>query len=330
MDILPQNKTGQYKLKVAFIIPDQYWSGSIALTIDTLSGIDLFAQQYAISDRRGFEVSLLHHPGILPKGMSGLAVSSKPLDDKVYDIVIIPAVWTITPKQLKKYVDLPAWLRMQNDHHAHFVSITNGAFFLAEAGVLTGQEVAMHWAFIDLFRALYPNIKVRTDIESCYTGRFWSSSGIKPTMDMIYHLIRHYNGEKLAQVCAKYFMFYEQQNNPTLSVKVSGRDNLIRAIRDWIQQNYHRTLKAQHIADTFNMSYRNLSRRFVIETGMPVYEYLQTVRLDNAAKLLTSTSMTVEQVAIHCGYASQNVLGKSFKKKFGQSPLGYRKFMRHT
>jgi transcriptional regulator GlxA family with amidase domain len=313
--------------RVAFVIPSQYWSGSISLTVDVLSGINLLIQQEAIGDAACYDIHFLYDPSVEPQGMSDCTFTMKALDDHQYDIVIIPAIWSITPKEIKAYSRLFEWLKKQREFDAHFVSITNGAFFLAEAGILSGREVSIHWAFQDLFQSLYPDVRVRSDLPCCYTGSVWSSSGISPTMDLVYQLIRKYSGETLAQSCAKYFMLEDHIKPPKDITLTSKRDTLVSAIKDWLHINYHREISSKDIADQFHMSYRNLNRRFTEEMGKPPQEYLQGLRLDRAAKLMASTNMSVEHVALQCGYGSANSLGKIFKKKFGRSPLAYRKYM---
>jgi len=114
-------------IQVAFVIPDQCWSGSISLTTDHLAGMNLIFQDQGFVHSKAYDVSLLYHPGIFPKGISGESFNVEPLDNKQYDIVIIPAVWSITPKVLKSYQELPAWLNRQLEGGSHFISMTNSA-----------------------------------------------------------------------------------------------------------------------------------------------------------------------------------------------------------
>jgi transcriptional regulator GlxA family with amidase domain len=311
--------------QVAFVIPDQYWSGSISLIVDVFAGINMLIKQEAMYSAALYEIHFLYETGMKPKGMSDCNFPMRGLDDKHYDIVIIPAIWSLTPKELKAYQNFPTWLKKQDEQGAHFVSVTNGAFFLAEAGVLSGKEVAIHWAFQDLFSSLFPDVRIRSDLQTLSTGSIWSSSGISPTMDLVYQLIRKYSGEKLAQACAKYFMIEDHVKPPKDISEFSGRDTLVSAIKHWLEQNYHRSINSQEIAEQFHMSYRNLNRRFTAETGQAPQEYLQSLRLDRAAKLMASTRMSVEHVALQCGYGNASSLGKSFKKRYEKNPLSYRK-----
>lgn len=54
-------------------------------------------------------------------------------------------------------------------------------------------------------------------------------------------------------------------------------------------------------------------------------EYLSNFRLTRAAELLKLTDYTIESIAISCGYRDPLVFAKAFKKKYGASPMRYRK-----
>lgn len=330
------NKSKPEHLHVAFIIPDHYWAGSISLIVDVLAAVNMLTEQYGDGTHPKYVTHYLFDPDVPPKGLSECYFAMQPLAaehaELLYDIVVVPAIWSITPQQLTQYKTLLPWLTAQGRAGAHLISITSGAIFLAESGLLSNQQITLHWAFQDLFQTLFPNISIRTDVTSLTEGKIWSSSGISPSIDLVYQLVRQYSGEMLARLCAKYFMLDEHKKGPSGAFnhpQQEGRfrDNLVSGIKNWLQANIHRTINSQEIAQQFHMSYRNLNRRFSAEVGHPPQEYLQNLRLDRAAKLMISSKMNVENVAYQCGYSSASALAKAFKKRFGLSPLNYRKFM---
>ncbi|TMP38750.1 GlxA family transcriptional regulator [Pseudoalteromonas rubra] len=317
----------QRTIQIAFFMPEQYWSGSIALIVDVFTGINMLREQAGHYDTPTYNTHFLHEPDMYPKGLSPCQFPLRPLDAEHYDVVVIPAIWSITPKALAQYSQVFDWLRHQQRSGAHFVSITSGAFFLAEAGVLFGEDITLHFAFQSLFRSLYPGNRVRTDKQYLTSGKVWSSAGLSPTFEVIYQLVRKYSGEALAQVCARYFMLDYHVQPPVEVADANSRDMLISAVRDWLERHYYQAPTNQDIARQFHMSARNLNRRFASETGLTPQGYLQNLRLERAAKLLVSTKIQVEHIALQCGYSCASVLGKRFKKQYGRSPLAYRNYM---
>ena len=62
------------------------------------------------------------------------------------------------------------------------------------------------------------------------------------------------------------------------------------------------------------------------KTGMPIHQYIIYVRLLNAASLLENTALSVNEIAISCGFYDIAYFSKYFKKYFGVSPSEYRQF----
>lgn len=61
-------------------------------------------------------------------------------------------------------------------------------------------------------------------------------------------------------------------------------------------------------------------------TGMPLLRWLTEVRLDQAASLLSTTSLSIKQVAGAVGYNDALYFSRQFRRRFGVSP----KKIRHT
>ena len=76
---------------------------------------------------------------------------------------------------------------------------------------------------------------------------------------------------------------------------------------------------------TAGFSVPAFTRIFKQATGSSYLIYLRALRVEHARKLLTTTSLTIEQVAQECGFCSQHHLIRSFKKVTGQTPGNYRK-----
>ena len=75
---------------------------------------------------------------------------------------------------------------------------------------------------------------------------------------------------------------------------------------------------AQHVA----LSPYYFLRLFRAEVGMPPYEYLESVRIRHAQRLIESGKPLVE-VAVEVGFSSQSQLTRHFKKIIGVTPGQY-------
>ncbi|WP_448252361.1 DJ-1/PfpI family protein [Ottowia oryzae] len=97
-----------------------------------------------------------------------------------------------------------AWLRKQSARAQITASVCTGAFLLAEAGVLTDQEVTTHWEDLADLQRRYPALRV-TDRQRCWVdgGRLVTSAGISAGIDMSLHLVARLGGPALAERTAR-------------------------------------------------------------------------------------------------------------------------------
>ncbi|MCG9875994.1 MAG: AraC family transcriptional regulator [Leptospiraceae bacterium] len=59
--------------------------------------------------------------------------------------------------------------------------------------------------------------------------------------------------------------------------------------------------------------------------GETLGDYIKRLRLEKSAYALKITNYPIMEIAIECGYSSNEAYTKSFKKQFGKTPLQYRK-----
>ncbi|HIT69988.1 MAG TPA: GNAT family N-acetyltransferase [Candidatus Aphodomonas merdavium] len=78
------------------------------------------------------------------------------------------------------------------------------------------------------------------------------------------------------------------------------------------------------IASAAHYSKYYLHRAFHDAFGITIHEYLRRRRLTLAAELLADTQMPLLQVALRCGYQSQQAFGAAFKAYYKKTPACYR------
>lgn len=94
-------------------------------------------------------------------------------------------------------------------------------------------------------------------------------------------------------------------------------------------QNYMRLhlseeLDLKLLADTACLSPAHFSRVFKKSTGLSPIAYLTKLRLDRAAKLLTSTAKPITEIGQDCGFQDPAYFARVFKKTYHESPRKYR------
>jgi len=96
------------------------------------------------------------------------------------------------------------------------------------------------------------------------------------------------------------------------------------ALLDYIQKN-HATLTMPQLEKHFSYSARYIAKLLKKYTGFTFSDLLRNIRLRIAKEYLSTTSLSVGEIAIKIGYSDGMYFSKVFKGKYGLSPSLYRK-----
>jgi AraC family transcriptional regulator len=78
------------------------------------------------------------------------------------------------------------------------------------------------------------------------------------------------------------------------------------------------------LADLVGLSPKHFARAFKQSTGTPPHQWLIARRIERASSLLRSTSQTLAEVALNCGFADQSHFTATFRRVIGSSPGRFR------
>lgn len=109
----------------------------------------------------------------------------------------------------------------------------------------------------------------------------------------------------------------EQENDPV------GRS--INKAKFLLQEALDKPADMELLASDLNMGYPAFRKTFKKRVGVSPNQYHLNLRLNRATHLLTSTTLTISEVAYQTGFDSLFHFSKLFKKKIGESPKLYRK-----
>lgn len=108
------------------------------------------------------------------------------------------------------------------------------------------------------------------------------------------------------------------------AVPRSAADEKMKRMMVYINTHYAEELTARAIAAAGYCSERECYRTFQSCLHMTPAEYLRTVRLQTACKLLMTTERSVTDIAESCGLGSASYFGRLLRREVGLSPSGYR------
>lgn len=107
------------------------------------------------------------------------------------------------------------------------------------------------------------------------------------------------------------------------AIHVSKR---IETVKRYIDVHYSSPdLTVSDLSIKFDVSISYLSRTFKQVTGENLTDYIHTVRIQNAQRLLATTDMPISQVAAEVGYTSSNAFIRFYRSMEGVPPGAYRR-----
>jgi AraC family transcriptional regulator len=98
----------------------------------------------------------------------------------------------------------------------------------------------------------------------------------------------------------------------------------LRQTIEYIQAYLDRDLSLKVMAEQIGMSRSYFAVRFKQAMGIPPHQYVNQQRIEKAKQLLKERSLTIAEIALECGFASQSHLNKVFRKYVGTTPKNYR------
>jgi len=91
---------------------------------------------------------------------------------------------------------------------------------------------------------------------------------------------------------------------------------------NWVTKNGLPTV--QYLADRLNMSANYLSDSLRVTSGSSAQSHIQQKILEEAKTLLSTSQLSVSEIAYRLGFERPQSLNKLFKRKVALSPLEYR------
>ena len=100
---------------------------------------------------------------------------------------------------------------------------------------------------------------------------------------------------------------------------------MMNEIIKFINIEYASEIDVELLSQKANLSKSHFNKRFNDEMNTSPMDYLKSVRLKNAKKMLRSKQLSITEVAQQCGFHSSSYFAKSFKEAFGETAKEFSK-----
>ena len=248
------------------------------------------------------------------------------------DTVVVPGTQVPGPRREGTVPDELAAALATIRPGTRLVSICTGAFVLAAAGLLDGRPATTHWKYAPDLERLYPAVDLDPAVLFTDDGDVLTSAGLSAGVDLCLHLIRLDHGAEVANRVARHLVVPPWRDGGQaqyIDRQVPERpDHSTAAARSWAMERLEEPLRIADLARAAGMSVRTFTRRFRAETGESPTSWLIRQRVAHAQRLLETTDLPVDAVAVRSGLGSAASLRAHLRSVAGVSPTAYRRTFR--
>ncbi|QXI56216.1 GlxA family transcriptional regulator [Pseudomonas alvandae] len=235
-------------------------------------------------------------------------------------------LWVVAGFEPLKFVTpvLERWLHRLDNDGVILGGIDTGSVVLAEAGLLDGHRVTLHWEAIEAFKESYPQLSVTQELFEIDRRRITCAGGTA-SIDLMLDLIGQAHGSELAiQVSEQFVLGRIRPRKDHQRMEIANRygirnKKLVHVIGE-MEAHSEPPLTTLALAESINVTRRQLERLFRLHLNDTPSGFYLRLRLEKARQLLRQTDMSVLEVSIACGFESPSYFTRSYRARFARCP----------
>lgn len=177
------------------------------------------------------------------------------------------------------------------------MALEKGALYDALMKIPTFLPTPIFSEYLHIFKSLYKHRDAETE-----------SSNII-LQSLILKLIYKLSMDSKKQVYAKSFGPFDY-------------DRINRAI-EYVKEHISENLSLEKVSSIASYSSPHFHNCFKAVTGKTLHEYVEDLRIQKAVILLSTTTLTLTEIASRCGFSSQSYFSYVFKRKMNMTPRDY-------
>ena len=208
-------------------------------------------------------------------------------------------------------------------------AICTGGFVLAEAGLLDGRRATTHWAFAQALRKRHPGVHVEDDRIYVIDGSVWTSAGMTAGLDLALAMVEKDLGADVARSVAHKLVMHQRrsggQTQHSEMLELSPKSDRVQDALNYARKNLGRSLSVEALAEAVNLSPRQFSRVFTMETGTSPAKAIEGLRLEAARLMIEQGRHPLEIIARETGFRDRRHMREAFVRGFGVPPQAVRR-----
>ncbi|SFJ70707.1 GlxA family transcriptional regulator [Celeribacter neptunius] len=308
--------------RIAFLLIDDFALLSTAAALEPLRAANVFAPEMP------YDVTLLSHSGTTSTASLGARFDGRFYRDALplYDMIFVVAGGN--PARITDPA-LFSWLRQADRNGCALGGISGGAVILARAGLLQDRRFTVHWHHYDDFERLPGPWLLERKLFVIDRDRYTCAGGSAP-LDMMHAIIARDHGTRFAGRISDWFIQTEVRGaeapqRTSLHSRYGALPRAVEAALELMESHIADPLDQDQIATLSGLSTRQLQRQFREGLGHSVMEEYRRIRLETGKDLISSTRLSLAEIAQMTGFSSQAHFSDAFRKTHGIAPSELRK-----
>ncbi|MBL7723628.1 MAG: DJ-1/PfpI family protein [Chitinophagaceae bacterium] len=227
-----------------------------------------------------------------------------------YIFIVSADIKYVLSKELRPDKALLTWISSSYNSGVNVCSVCNGAFLLAQTGLLDGRNCTTHWKRTTTLKEKFPLANVVENVLFIEDNGIYTSAGASSGIDIALHIIGKLRGEYFSYKISRELVIYNRRSGSQeqQSIFLSFRNHMhtgVHKVQDWLQENLDKKASLPFLSDISFMSSRNLTRIFKKETGITINDYVTLLRKERIRDLQKNPDITRKQIARLCGLKSE-------------------------
>ncbi len=248
-----------------------------------------------------------------------------------FDTIIIPGGAALRNSETSGTI--AAWLLAHGASARRIAAVSTGIYPLAQSGLLDGRRVTTHWRHTQQVASTYRRLAVDDAGSFIKDDRFYTCGGGTAGIEMTLALIQEDYGAKTALSVARELVVNlrpasegERQVEPMSDQP--GVEERLAELPAWITSRLRANLSVEVLAERACLCPRHFSRLFKRTFQSTPADFVEHLRITEAARRLSAQRLSIGSVADSVGFKSAEVFRRAFERRFGVTPRSFQQNLR--
>lgn len=241
----------------------------------------------------------------------------------VFDTIFIPGGAGLRNSATRRMI--ADWLGQLANSVRRVAAVSTGVYPLADSGLLDGRRVTTHWRHARNLAAAFPRLKVDDSGSFIKDERFYTCGGGTAGIEMTLAMIQEDCGSKTALHVARE-MVVSLKPSSDCARRISpmleepGTEERLAELPAWITSRLRSKLSLKVLAARACLCPRHFSRLFKRTFQSTPADFVEHLRITEAARRLASQPLSITAIGESVGYKSPLAFRRAFRRRFGITP----------